>query len=361
MVKKLLYIIVISMVMLNGCKSKDKVMPTLNEAVGSELMTAVVTRGDIYDLTTYDAKIYPEVQELYTTIDGYAGDIPVYLGQEVKEGDILLNLDDEDMKEELSRLEGELEDTKVNNRYKNMQSDLDIQISKLNLAEKTANQVSVIELVQIKADIDKLELLHKQSLDLQEFNIRKIEEKMNAIKQKLKNNKIIAPFDGSVVYIKNIRLNERIRSFDTIFIIANKSNVHLQSSFVNESEIRNASEVYATIKGKEYDVEYVPLTTDEVILMKNGGVTIESKFIIEEDSGLDVGDYACINIKEKLVKDVKYIPKNALYSDSDGDFVYRIIDGSLERNSVETGTVTEIQVEIISGLEEGDEVYVQGL
>lgn len=361
MVRKLLYIIVISMIILNGCKSKEEVIPTLNEAVGTELMTAVVSRGDIYDLTTYDAKIYPQVEELYSNIDGRVGNIPVYLGQEVKEGEVLLSLDDESMIEELERLEKELEDSKTNNNYTNIQTNLDIQIAKLNMAQKVNDRASEIELAQIKADIDKSELLQKQALDYQEFNKKKIMDRIESIKMRLKSNTIKAPFDGTIVYIKNIRLNERINAYDTIFIIANSKKIHLQTSFISESEIRNASEVTATIHGKEYNIEYVPLTTDEIIMMRNGGVTIESKFRIDDSSNFDVGDYACINVKNKLVEDVKYIPKNALYSDSTGDFVYLIIDGALVRNSVETGTVTDINVEIISGLEEGDEVYVQGI
>lgn len=361
MVRKLLYIIVISMVILNGCKKKDDLIPTLTEAVGTELMTAVVSRGDIYDLTTYDAKIYPEVEELYSVIDGNVGNIPVYLGQEVTEGEVLLNLDDESMKEELSRLEKELEDAKTNNNYTNIQSTLDIQIAKLNLAKRISDKASAIEIAQIRADIEKTELIVKQAIDYQEFNIKKTRERIQSIKDKLDNNAIKAPFDGTIVYIKYIRLNERISAYDTIFILANSNNIHIQSNFISESDIRNSSEVYATIKGKEYDVEYLPLTTDEIIMMRNGGVTIESKFMIDDDISFEVGDYACINIKEKLVKDVKYIPKNALYSDSTGDFVYLIIDGALVRKSIEIGTVTNINVEILSGLEEGDEVYVQGI
>ena len=361
MVRKLLYIIVISMAILSGCKSKDEGIPTLNEAVGTELMSVVVSRGDIYDLTTYDAKIYPQIEELYTNIDGKVGNIPVYLGQEVKEGEVLLSLDDESIKEELKGLEKELEDSKTNNDFTNIQTTLDIQIAKLNLAKKVTDKASEIEIAQLMADIEKSEVLYKQALDYQEFNLKKTMEKIDSIKEILRNNTIKAPFDGTIVYIKNMRINDRIRAYDTIFIIANSNKIHLQSGYVSESEIIHASEVYATIKGNEYDIEYVPLTTDETIMMKNDGVIIESKFLINEELSFEVGDYACINIKEKLVKDVKYIPKNALYSDSTGDFVYLIIDGTLVRNNVETGTVTDTNVEILSGLEEGDEVYVQGI
>ncbi len=361
MVRKLVYIIVISMVILNGCQSNDEIIPTLSESVGTELMTAVVSRGDIYNLDTYDAKVYPKVEELYSIIDGNVGKIPVYLGQEVKKDEVLLYLDDKGMKEELERLEIELEDAKTNNSYTNIQSTMDLELLRMKLEKRIAEQAPAIEIVQIKADIDKQELLYKQALNSQELNINRIMERIEKIEEKLKHNAIKAPYDGSIVYIKNLRLNERISAYDTIFLIADNTSVHLQSSHIRESDIRNASEVYATIGKENYNIEYVPLTTDEIIMIKNSGANLESKFLIENNESFKVGDYACINVKEKLVKDVKYIPKNALYSDSTGDFVYLIVDGELVRNEVETGIVTDINVEILNGLEEGDEVYVQGV
>ena len=157
----------------------------------------------IYIICHFDAKIYPDIQELYSIIDGNVGEIPVYLGQEVKEGQVLLKFDDEGMKDELSRLEKQLEETKKNNKYANIQANLDIEISKLNLAKKIADQATTIEITQTIANIEKQELLQKQALELQEFSIKNIEEKIEELKTKLSNSTIKVPM-MVVLYILKI-------------------------------------------------------------------------------------------------------------------------------------------------------------
>ncbi|HWT76812.1 MAG TPA: efflux RND transporter periplasmic adaptor subunit [Mobilitalea sp.] len=360
MYKKLFVILLASAVFLSGCKSKEPAVPVLAEPVGSDMDTAVVTKGDIYELTTYDAKVYPETQEVCFPVNGTVKDIDVYLGQEVQKGDILIRLDDENSKKELAKLEAELEDTKINNEYNNEQQHLDLQILELNIRQKQKEKASEIDIAQMIADYDKAKLERQQTLELQQYEIEKKQDKIDEIKSLMEKNILTAPCAGSVVYIKEIHRKDQISAKDTVIIIADASKLHVQSEFIDANVIKNASQIYAIIKNKEYAIEYIPLTTDEQIKMKNKQGVIESSFSVENDNNIASGDYACICIKDKLKNNVLTIPKNALYSDSEGEFVYRMIDGSIERCNVETGIETDIQVEIKSGLEEGDVVYVQG-
>lgn len=360
MYKKLFVILLTAIIFLSGCESKETVVPTLAEPVGSDMDTAVVSRGDIYELTTYDAKAYPELQEVSFNVNGVVKDIDIYLGQKVQEGDILVRLDDENMKEELATIEAELEDALINNNYNNMQRELELQIMELNIEQKQQEKVSEIDIAQTIADYDKAQLEWQQTLELQQYEIDKKQERIDEIKAQMINNVLVAPSSGSVVYIKDMHRKGQISAKDTIVIIADDSKLHLQSEFINETVIKYASRIYAVIKGKEYKIDYLPSTTDELMKLKNGEAVIESRYSIENDNNFAVGDYACICIKDKLKTNVLTIPKNALYSDSEGSFVYRMLNGSIERCNVEIGTETNIQVEIISGLEEGDVVYVQG-
>ena len=54
-----------------------------------------------------------------------------------------------------------------------------------------------------------------------------------------------------------------------------------------------------------------------------------------------------------------YLPDVAVLTDAGGSYVYREQDGNRERVSVEVGSKDGLHVEIVSGLEEGDVVYVQ--
>jgi hypothetical protein len=361
MVKKLYKMIFVSLILLSSCEKKDSVVPVLKDSIGAEVDTALVSRGDIYNLTTYDAKIYPDVSEVYFTTDGRLKSIHVYLGQEVKKGDLLISLDDKEKLEELSRLEKELDERIIKNDYENIAQDIDIQIQKLNIERMNRDNASEIEKAQMMAELGKMELLKLQTLEIQQYNVEKIQNKITAIQVEIEKNKIVAPFSGSVVYIKDIKLQEQISAYDPLIILADHSKLHLQSEYIAEGLIKSASQIYAVVNGKEYNIEFIPLERDEIITLNNNEGIIESKYYIQaEGEGIAVGDYGCIYIKDNLKKDVIYIPRNAIYSDSEGDFVYLLIDEKLVRSSVEKGIETDIQVEIKSGLEEGDVIYVQG-
>lgn len=358
MVKRL-FAVIISVIFLSGCERNDIVVPTLKESVGGEIDTAVVTRGDIYQLTTYDAKIYPDLQEVSFTIDGTVKEVSVYLGQEVKAGDLLVSLDDTKMREQLIQLEQQLEDARINNMYNNKQQDLDIQILELNLKQKIEDNTSEIDIALIKANLDKLKLIRQQTLDLNSYYLKKIQKKIDVLRKELEKTAMEAPCSGKVVYVKELHLNGRVSADESIVIITDESKLHVQSDYIDASIIKNASQIYAVIKGNEYEIEYIPFESYEILKMKNSGIVLGSRYSIKENDAIFCGDYACICIKDKFKANVITIPKNALYSDSSGYFVYRLINDKLERCNIVIGEETNIQVEILSGLAEGDVVYVQ--
>lgn len=359
MLKKL-FIVLILIMTLSGCSKKEEAIPALVEPVGAEIDTAVATRGDIYSLVTYDAKIYPEIHEVSFSVDGRLKDIYVYLGQEVKEGDLLIGLDDESMLETLARLEEDLEETYQKDEYELSQLELDIQLTQLNLEQKKANNATEMELSQLESDLEKLELRRQQSIETQNFNNEKLVNKIEEMKQELEKYKITAPRSGKIAYINYVSMGGYVNAESTMVIIADDTKLHVQSQYINPNVINKAGRVFAIVGDKEYDIEYIPLSTDEAIKMKNGTTGIESRYKIDPDPEVKSGDYASVCLQNELKSNVITIPIKALFKEAGGNFVYRLKDGALERIDVEVGLISDIQVEIISGLEEGDVVYVQG-
>ena len=51
------------------------------------------------------------------------------------------------------------------------------------------------------------------------------------------------------------------------------------------------------------------------------------------------------------------MPSSALHKDVGVSFVYKIVDGAQVRHAVQVGVANEAEVQILSGLEEGDLVY----
>lgn len=359
MVKRLVVFVIASVIALSGCERKETVIPTLAEPVSTDIDTAMVSRGDIFELSTYDAKVYPDIQEVSYVVDGTVKNIAAYLGQEVKEGELLIQLDEEELRKELTKQKEELEVTEKNNALEIQTQILDIQILELSIQQKKEQKAPQIEMVKLEADLEKRKLIKEQTLELQEFFTNKTKRRIEKVEAELNQYKLLAPCSGRIVYMKNMNRNSRISAKETVIMIADDSKLHIQSAFISGGKLASASQVYALIKGKQYDLNYIPFDTDELIKMNNSGIELETRYEFKEDSDINSGDYACVCLVEKLKTDVLMIPKNALYNDSDGDFVYRILDGELVKCNVEIGTKTKIQVEIISGLAEGDVVYVQ--
>ena len=169
----------------------------------------------------------------------------------------------------------------------------------------------------------------------------------------------MAPCSGYVVYLANLRVGDRVIAEEPLVIITDESKLHLQTDYINRNDISSASRIYALHNGNSYDIEYQHLNPEEALRL-NDGVKIESKFSFESHDDFSTGDYVTICLENDFKENVLTVPNNSLYSDSRGYFVYRLIDDELVRADVETGITTDTQVEIISGLREGDVVYVQG-
>ncbi|MGF7142117.1 multidrug efflux pump subunit AcrA (membrane-fusion protein) [Anaerotaenia torta] len=359
MVRRLVMIALAIMLLLGGCDKKDTVIPILEEPVEAEIDTAAVSRGDIYDLFTYDAKVYPEIHELSFPIDGEAGDIAVYMGQEVKKGDLLLSLEDENRGKELNRLKEELETTLKNNELDNKKTSLEIQIQELDILRRGEAGASAVEIARMEAALGKSKLKREHALKLQELDKNRVIKKIEEIEEELEKYKLKAPCSGSITYIKQFSGNSRINAYETAIIIADETRLHIQSDFISGSELSMANEVYALIGGRKYAIQYIPFETNELIKMKNSGIKPETRYEFAAGQGLTAGDYACVCLIKNFKKDVLIIPNNALYKDSSGSFVYRMVDGELVRSNVELGIKTNTEIEVIKGLEEGDIIYVQ--
>lgn len=359
--KILASLLLIALIFLSGCKEKvEENIPVLKAPVQGKMETAIVSRGDIFELTSYDAKVYPALQLVYPAVDGVLNEVCVYLGQEVKEGDILAYLDSTQLSEKIEQLEDSIEEMETNNDFNNRLQQLDIDIMELNIVQKINSNAPQLEIAQMQSELEKLKLSMEQNIEKQNYDLKKLKESLKEAREEKEKTIIKAPFSGKVVYISSFG-GIRVSKDSPVIIITDESKLHIQSNYMERNTFINANQAYALINGKQYDIEYVPLESDELVKMNDSGIAIESRFaVIGEADDIASGDYVCICLKNKVRENVLTIPKNALYSDAEGHFVYRMNNGAFARCNVETGIETDIQVEIISGLEEGDVVYVQG-
>lgn len=356
------------MLVLSGCDKSSNAVPTLLEPVAAEYETAVVERDDLYELVTYDAKVYPHLYEAHFTISGKIKEVNYYLGDKVKKGEIIYSMDYKSATEKLEEEESSLQDMIERYDYEALLYEYDHQMARLNIEKKLRDGASDMEIARLEAELEKLIIRQTHNVETQQYNIKLKNQKIDELKSAIENYHLRAPADGTIVYLnfgKKVHRygyieEDNINAHDTVVIIASDEQHYLQTKYINASTLRKASEYYALINGKEYEIEYKPLDSFEAQKIKDAPGTIESRFYFDKDDNVAVGDYACILIKEKAVNDVIVVPKKSIFREASGAFVYRLEGDSLVRVDVEIGAETSIQVEIKSGLQEGDIIYVKG-
>ena len=125
-------------------------------------------------------------------------------------------------------------------------------------------------------------------------------------------------------------------------------------------KVNKASDLYAMVDGYRVDVEYVPMDRKEFLAMKASGDTMYSVFRVRDAHGAQVkaGMEVVLFLASDHAEDALILPANAVRRDSTGFYVYRVTPEGQQRQSVSRGIFTDALVQITSGLEEGEQVYV---
>ena len=350
-----------ALVMLGGCGNVEKNIPELLEPVEVKLDMAEVTRGSIGIYAAYEGELVPRVEELSFTMDGVVDYIPVTYGDQVKKGDVLATLDTENLGEQIRAVEDEIVHIKTAGEYADKKAEIDIEIAKKELSS-LARQGAYQTRIDLKsAEVKKLEDTLRKNQELRNLEIGEKERELEEIREMSGNNKIVAPFDGTIVYmVSDVVVDSYVGSYDPVMFIANDSDVYLQCDYISESLVESADILYAQIGGEQYDITAIPYTREKMLQMIMDEETIKSNFEVDfGDTPLESGLFAAVVTVHSYKEDVLTIPANALYRDEKGQYVYLEQDGNRIRCEVEVGEVTDTKAEIISGVQEGDLVYVK--
>ena len=189
---------------------------------------------------------------------------------------------------------------------------------------------------------------------------------MASTQEELKKNDIgyiciTAPYDSVVAATSSARANSYVSKGTALVALETGEDPLITCDYMTENTVSKFYSFYALVRGQRLELEYVPYTKNELKVIVNNGVTPVSKFKLKDldDKEIYVGDYASVIVVKNYRSDVLAIPQNAVYSDASGDFVYEIKGDERIRRSVVLGLSDNANVEIVSGLEEGAQVYVK--
>jgi len=370
--------LVLCLLALSGCGSKEVVTDEiieLMEPVNSEVgwITEEVIRRNLYVANVYVASVFPEVEEyayeVRQTFDRYEA----MLGDVVEKGDALITADTETLDTQIENLEERLATLKED--YEEYKTDIMEVIADKesyfdyyeeifeNLTEQEPAETNTAEhdkwqkeWVKWTGERDKNELDWwvateglRQKTEIYELDYAHYSKQLKDLKAQRYQAILRTEIDGEIVGIGMYSPTMSISADSPVVAVADMDNLSVKCEYIPKRNIMfYAKEIYAFINGVRYEVVY-----DD-----NGATDCTTFLFADENPDVKVGDYAVIVMETNSREQVIAVPKNALYVDASGHYVYVVENGETVQKPVKIGGSDGVYTEIVSGLDEGEEILI---
>lgn len=345
---------------LNGCKTMQaEEVPQLLEPVEITLIGKKAVRGDIQDIEGFKGSIKAESVSYAFSQSCHVEDMTVHVGEYVNQGDLIARVDTGEYEKEAADLRAELDYLIKMNEIETQLSDIPVQNTQIDLIQMGPGAGEWYEETEKTLE----SLVEERDFEKNErsFEIENKRAELKALEEGNGSRDIYAKESGYLTYVKDFSVDNPtgfINANEIVAITAKEDSYYIASTMPLVTA-READFVYAEIQGKRYDLTYEPYDESEMKRAAKADITPESRFSCKEDlsafKGCEVTVYAVKNYREDVIS----ISPDAFFSENNTDFVYLIQDGKKIKHEVVGGVHTKNEVEIISGLSEGDIVYSQ--
>lgn len=398
MSKKTLYVLLgVTIVVIVGLIAGKKTGDFGKTGDFKEVETEKLQRSTIIETVAATGKIQPEIEvKLSSEVSGEIIDLPINEGQDVKKGDLLVRINPDLVQAEVSQSQAALQ----NSRAGLAQAE-----ASLNQATLTYNRnkplfekgvISRADFERAQADLE-IAQANRQSAY---YNVQSVAAQVKQATDNLGRTSIFAPRDGTISML-NVELGERVvgtaqMAGTEIVRVANLANMEVEVD-VNENDIVKIQvgdstivEVDAYLKKEFKGVVTEIANSAEATLTADQVTNFKVKVRILEDSYKDLlegkratyspfrpGMTATVDIITKKRKDVLAAPISAIVVKTDTSSTKRetpkkSTDASAEKfecvfvknageaklRVVTTGIQDDSKIEILTGLDEGDEIIV---
>ena len=265
----------------------------------------------------------------------------------------LIDWSDEPDSEEYENLQKLIQDNAYEQQYASDIIEIENEINYLNVvlagykeykAEMTSQKASSQMGLMTSGTKEQLEAVKAANELSSDELIGKYNEALEGIK---------ADFDGVVTAINvapgsNVAVGTQLLTMKSTDDVAVNINVN-KYDIVNIEEGQPAT---VTVKNKEYEgkVTRISRMANE---QQSGGIDVEVK-LDAPDSDIILGIETKVKIRTANLTKALVVPMSALWEDEEGTFLYIARDGKAVKTKVETGVRNEEEVEVLSGIAEGD-------
>lgn len=256
-------------------ENQSRATPTpLPPLVSYEKTLYPVKRGPIIEEYKLDGVVTPQIQDpLFFRASGYVSRVPFKGGDYVKKGDILAELQIEDLLNQLQQAEIDLEVAQANlaNRQKERQYALTRAEHNVRLAELALEQVIAaggnkfqIGMAEEQVALAKLSQSEasQQVNTYEEQAVKRNQLVVDRLNAQIHERQIVAPYDG-ILFKHNLKPGDPVEAFKPVITIGDPDELIIRTNRVFQlaSKLSNNTEAYLYLQpGDEdgYPLQYLP-------------------------------------------------------------------------------------------------------
>lgn len=356
-----------------------------------DLTFCTVDTGDIEESVSASGKLVPAFEQVITSPIG-SRIVEVYckVGDEVEQGTPLLKLDLQSAQTDYDKLVDqaemkrlELEQLKMNNRT--YLSDLQMRIK---VAEMSLNRLDVelrnemyldsigsgttdkvreadfscrskrLELEQLRTQYDNEKQVKEAGIGVKELELSMLDKELAEMKRMLNDAQIRSPYKATLTFISN-QVGSQVAQGSQVAVIAdlNRFKVDCEVAEMYAGRVRVGNTVRVRVNNQDFG----GMVSNVEPTAKNGvtafSVQLESDTLAQFRSGLRADIY----VYNGVSRNVKRIKNGTFFKDPGYYTLYVRCGDELVLRNVQLGASNYDYIEVVNGLNAGDEVVVSDM
>ena len=344
--------------------------PELVRPVEAPADIVPVVRGDIKPIKVTEGIVVPYSQGLnFLMADAPIAQIYVTHGQNVEEGELLAELDTSYWQERLDGARAELEHLERVISHENLIADINEESFEINIGRLEESDEKAVALLNLQ-EFQKRDSIRRET---QELERSRLQNRIDSLEAQKDGYYIRAPYSGVILSIEPLMTGDYPPGRNPYIYLADPNRLTLRCLTEQTSFFSSADTVKAVIGDDEFPIEIIYYTLEEQLAFYYEGITPPARFeFTREGDGYPGGNTPSIDKRVLIMayetgrEDVLCIPVNAAHIETaseDGtvsrqEFAYVDVNGVRERRDIRSGRRSDISIEVVDGLAEGELVYV---
>ncbi|WP_284203484.1 efflux RND transporter periplasmic adaptor subunit [Psychromonas marina] len=348
---------------------------TMKQQVQDVFITDLVKRGNIESVVLTNGVLYPsKLVSVGAQVSGLIAKLDVKLGDEIKQGDLIAQIDNLTQQNTIKEAQASLKSINAQLRAKQAQI-------KVAMSEFKRKKTMLVDGATSQSEFDSAEsILAVYQADLDQLKAEKEKAiiSVDTAQLDLGYTTIASPIDGTVIYVsveegQTVNNNQGTPSIIELAQL-DVMTIKAQVSEADIINVRAGQAVYFTILGATSNryqgvlraIEPGPtlLNGDDSALKIGDDEAIYYNALFDvknPDNLLRFGMTAQVSIILENAADTLLVPSQVLVELPGANPTYQVpvkINNQIEYRDVEVGINNKIYVQILSGLNEGDEVVL---